>query len=38
MNGSIERFKTTGSSRRREKTMTTNYFSKQNIPLALSMD
>jgi hypothetical protein len=36
MNGSIARFK--GSSRRREKTMTTTPFSKPDIPPAVSMD
>jgi hypothetical protein len=36
MNGSIARF--IGSSRRREKTMTTTCSSKTYIPLVVSMD
>jgi hypothetical protein len=36
MNGRIARF--IGSSKRREKTMTTTYFNKPDIPLAVSMD
>jgi hypothetical protein len=34
----IARFRTGGSSRRREKTMTTTCSSKPDIPLAISMD
>jgi hypothetical protein len=34
MNGSIARFRTRGSSKRREKTMTTTCSSKPNIPLS----
>jgi hypothetical protein len=36
INGSIVRFR--GSSRRREKIMTTTRSSKPDIPLAISMD
>jgi hypothetical protein len=36
MNGRFSRFR--GSSKRREKTMTTSCFGKPDIPLAVSMD